>query len=175
MKILVISADGKETDLPALIAALDRIGVPYETLIATQTALTSSMLWDGVSHGCYQGIILTTGNLTYYNSATNSWTSAFSNNEWQLLWKYEALFGIRQITSYTYPGWPDSYGLTYVTYQDTNSSPLQTNLTSAGEQIFPYLNFSSPILIKNARTYLATVAISETEWRPIYHCGDQAL
>ncbi|MEI7769440.1 MAG: hypothetical protein WCI67_05600 [Chloroflexales bacterium] len=162
MKILVISADGKETDLPALIAALDRIGVPYDILVATQTELTSNMLWDGVSHGCYQGIMLTTGNLTYYNSATNSWASAFSNNEWQLLWKYEALFGIRQITSYTYPGWPDSYGLTYVTYQDTNSSPLQANLTSAGEQIFPYLNFSNPILIKNARTYLATVAISET-------------
>ncbi|MEI7643543.1 MAG: hypothetical protein WCJ55_04450, partial [Chloroflexales bacterium] len=158
----MISADGKETDFLALIAILDRLSVPYDTLIATETTLTSSMLWDGVSHGCYQGIMLTTGNLTYHDSRINAWTSAFSNDEWQLLWKYEAQFGIRQVTSYTYPGWPDSYGLTYETYRDTVSSPLQTSLTSVGQQIFPYLNSSNPILIKNARIYLATAAISET-------------
>jgi hypothetical protein len=162
MKILVISADSKETDFPALTAYLDRLGIPYETLIATQTTLTSSILWDGVSYGCYQGIILTTGNLTHFDDATQAWKSAFSNDEWMALWNYETMFGVRQVTSYTYPGWPDSYGLNYMTYQDTISTTLHANLTPDGQQIFPYLNASNPIAIRNARVYLATVAISET-------------
>src|SRR5205823_526219 len=47
MKLLVISADGNETDFPAVVAFLSQLGIPFDTLIATQEALTSSMLWDG--------------------------------------------------------------------------------------------------------------------------------
>ena len=157
MKVLLIAADGKETDYPALKAFLNQIGIPYDTLIGTQQQLTWDKLSDGASHGYYQGIVLTTGNLGY-DAGGGNWQSAFDGNEWFALWDYEAKFGVRQMTSYTVPGgWPDTYGLNYVGVQDTTVTPLQTTLTAAGKTMYPYLNTASPITIKNAWVYLGTV------------------
>jgi len=167
MKALVISADGNEPGFPAITAFLSQIGIPYDTLIATQKPLVSSMLWDGGVHGYYQGIVLITGNLAYYDAATGSWPSAFDETEWAALWQYESMFGIRQVTAYTYPGGPpDNYGLSYVTYQDTTSAPLQATLTTAGKQLFPDLNAATPITFKNAWVYLSTV-VSPTLVTPL--------
>ena len=160
MKLLVISADGNETDFPAIKAFLSQIGIPYDVLIATQTPLSSSTLWDGASHGYYYGVILATGNLTYYNATVSPprWESAFDENEWQTLWDYESEFGVRQVTSYTYPaGLPDNYGLNLITYQDTTSAPLQATLTTQGKTVFSDLQPNSPITFKNAWVYLAKV------------------
>ena len=138
MKVLLIAADGKETDYPALKAFLNQIGIPYDTLIGTQQQLTWDKLSDGASHGYYQGIVLTTGNLGY-DAGGGNWQSAFDGNEWFALWDYEAKFGVRQMTSYTVPGgWPDTYGLNYVGVQDTTVTPLQTTLTAAGKTMYPY-------------------------------------
>jgi len=41
MRLLVVSADGKETDLPALKAFLSQLGIPFTTLIATESDLTA--------------------------------------------------------------------------------------------------------------------------------------
>ncbi len=159
LKLLLIAADGKETDYPALRAFLDQIGVPYDTLLAAQTALTASRLWDGLGRGHYQGVVLTTGNLTYFDAASGQWQSAFSDAEWATLWDYERRFGVRQVTSYTYPaGPPDTYGLSLVGFQDTTSAPLAATLTDAGRAVFPYLNAATPVTFKNAWVYLATVA-----------------
>jgi hypothetical protein len=158
LKLLLIAADGKETDYPALRAFLDQIGVPYDTLLAAGTALTSSRLWDGIGRGNYQGVVLTTGNLTYFDVASGQWRSAFTDAEWATLWDYERRFGIRQVTSYTYPGGPpDSYGLSLVGVQDTTSAPLAATLTEAGRAVFPYLNATTPVTFRNAWVYLATV------------------
>ncbi len=158
MKLLVISADGQETDLPAIKAALDRIGVPYEVFIATQTPFNWQMLWDGWMYSYYQGVILTTGNLTYYNQNTGQWESAFTDYDWLNLYEFESAFGIRQVTSYTYPaGPPDNYGLNLVTYQDTSVTPLTAQLTDQGKQVFSYLNPNAQINIKGAWTYLARI------------------
>jgi hypothetical protein len=166
MKLLLIAADGKETDYAALKAFLDQLGVPYDTLLAAQTPLVSSMLWDGVNQGYYQGILLTTGNLSY-DAGGGNWVSAFDDTEWSALWDYEARFGVRQVTSYNAPfGYPDNYGLNLVTYQDTTASPLTATLTAAGQQVYPYLNASNPVTIKNAWVYLATV-ITPAETTPL--------
>ncbi len=159
MKLLLIAADGNETDYPALRAFLDQIGVPYDVLLAAKTPLTAGTLSDGASHGFYEGVILTTGNLTYFDAAAGQWRSAFNDAEWTTLWDYEREFGVRQVTSYTYPaGAPDNYGLTLVGYRDTTSAPLTATLTSAGRAVFPYLNPATPVAFTNAWVYLATVA-----------------
>jgi peptidoglycan/xylan/chitin deacetylase (PgdA/CDA1 family) len=157
MRLLVVSADGNETDFPALKAFLDQIGVPYTTMVATQTPdLTREMLVDGGA-GRYQGVILTTGNLTYSPDGGANWISAFTAEEWQTLWAYEAEFKVRQVTSYTFPyGFPEDYGLNLETFQDTLASPLQATLTDAGKDVFPFLNTSSPVTFKGAWAYLAT-------------------
>lgn len=159
MRLLVVSADGKETDFPALKAFLAQLGVPYTTMIATESDLTAGMLSDGQT-GNFQGVILTTGNLTHNAAAPgepDNWISAFSPEEWQTLWAYEAEYKVRQVTSFTFPyGLPDDYGLNLDTYQDTLATPLEASLTDAGKSVFPYLNTASPITFKGAWVYLAT-------------------
>lgn len=158
MRVLVIAADGNETDYPAIIAFLNQLGIPYDVLLSAQSPLTASMLSNGVDRGYYQGIILVTGNLSYFNSATQQWESGLDWAEWNTLWQYEAAFNVRQMTSYTYPGgWPDNYGLNLVTYQDTTNQPLDAQLTTAGRQVFSYLNITAPITFRNTWVYLATI------------------
>jgi hypothetical protein len=156
MKLLVISAEGTEPVFAGITSILNQIGVPYDTLIARQTALTPQTLSDGLGAGRYQGILLTTGNLAY-EAAPGVYESALTAAQWQTLWQYQADFRVRQVTLYTYPGGaPDNYGLNVIAAADTSSTPLQASLTAAGKQLFSYLNPASPISIKNAWTYLAT-------------------
>jgi hypothetical protein len=121
------------------------------------------VLSDGMApaqggHGRYQAIMLTTGNLTYSPDGGAHWMSAFGTAEWDALWQYEAAFGIRQVSNYTYPsGAPSNYCLSLAprTYVDTTTSPLTTNLTPAGASTFSYLNAASPVTIRYSWTYLA--------------------
>lgn len=156
MKLLVVSADGTEPVFAAIKSILNQVGVPYDTLIASQTPLTAQTLSDGLGAGRYQGVLLTTGNLAYEASPGN-WQSALTQAQWQMLWQYEADFRVRQATLYTYPaGAPDNYGLTPISAVDTSSTPVNASLTAAGQQLFGYLNPANPVSIKNAWTYLAT-------------------
>ena len=154
MKLLVVSADGNETDFPYVLAYLDQVGIPYDLIIGTETQVTWDMLSNGVDHGYYQGVILLTGNLGYYNPDSQQWESAFDGNEWWTLWIYEAMFGVRQVTSYTYPGgWPESYGLSYAGYLDTSTTPITGTLTVAGQEVFFDINPETPIPFENAWVY----------------------
>jgi hypothetical protein len=161
MRVLVISADGNEADLPAIQSALDYVGTPYEVYVATQHpgGLTPAKLATGC-HAFYQGVILTTGTLAYY--LNGSYPSALTPAEFTALSTYEATFGIRQVTWYTWPtaelGFNAAVPLD-TTPTPTNSTPLTAQLTTAGAQVFSYLNAgagASPIAIKYAYTYLAT-------------------
>lgn len=160
MKLLVISADGTEPVLAGMKSTLDQIGVPYDVLIAKTTPFSAATLSDGAGAGRYQGIILTTGNLGY-DTSSGDYVSAFSADQWQALWNYEAAFKVRQVTLYTYPaGAPDNYGLNIYSGVDTTSSPVYASVTTAGKSVFNYLNAANPIKITNAWTYLATPASS---------------
>ncbi len=153
MKLLVIASDGNEPVFAGIKSILNQIGVPYDTLIASQTPLTAQTLSDGLGAGRYQGILLTTGNLAY--NAASGWQSALTQAQWQMLWQYETDFRVRQATLYTYPaGAPDTYGLTPISSADTNYTPVQGTLTTAGQQVFGYLNPATPIAIKGSWTYL---------------------
>lgn len=157
MKLLVISADGTEPVLGGIQATLKQIGIPFDTLIATRsdTPFSARTLSDGQGAGRYQGIVLTTGNLGY-QAASGQYESAFSAEQWQALWAYEAAFRVRQVTLYTYPGAvPDSYGLTPVAGVDTTTTPVTAQLSTAGKSVFSYLNTANPVTIRNAWTYLA--------------------
>lgn len=157
MKLLIISADGTEPVLGGMQATLKQIGIPFDTLIATKssTPFSAATLSDGLGAGRYQGILLTTGNLGYLAPSGN-YESAFTAEQWQALWAYEAAFRVRQVTLYTYPGAvPDNYGLTPVSGVDTTSSPINATFSTAGKSVFAYLNTANPITIRNAWTYLA--------------------
>ena len=155
LKLLVIAADGTETDLPAITTFLTQTGVPYDTVIASQQTLTADMLSDTPGHGRYEGIVLTTGNLTYFNNQTASWQSALTTDQWNMLHAYQAQFGVRSVTSYTFP--EATYGLSYTSYQDTLATPLNGTLTAAGQSVFSNVNPTAQIPFKGAWVYLGNV------------------
>lgn len=156
MKVLVLSADGKESTLPAIRDALDYHSVPHSTWIATQHPgqLTPDVLATGCE-GSYQGVILATGGLAYSPDGGQTWTSALTAPEWQALQNYEAWFGIREISWYVFPG--ADQGLTPPTAAfDTGDLPVQGVLTTAGAEFFPTINANNGVPITQAWIYLAT-------------------
>lgn len=158
MKVLVLSADGTETVLPAIQQALDYHSVPYETWIATQRAgqLTPTALAANGCSGNYQGVIATTGNLSYTPDGT-TFLSALSPAEWTALRTYEAQFSVREVDWYVFPG-PDQGLLSPSGGVDTGASPISASLTPAGQSLFTYVPSGKTVPISLAWTYLTTAA-----------------
>jgi hypothetical protein len=158
MTVLVLSADGTETVLPAIQQALDYHSVPYDTWIASQRP--GQLVPAALAGGCvgrYQGVILTTGALSYTPDNGQTFLSALTTPEWQALRTYEAQFGVREISWYVFPGADNGLNTTLVG-QDTGASPINATLTSAGQAVFPYVNTANPIPITLSWTYLTTPA-----------------
>lgn len=158
LKLLVISADGTETTLPAIRQALDFLGTPYTVWVARQRpgALTADVLAGGADgcRGFYQGVILATGALSYSPDGGTTWASALNDDEWQTLTTYEANLSVRRVSWYTYP--TAGYGYAPPTGAfDTTSTPINATYTTAAASIFGYANRANPLPIKGSWTYLA--------------------
>ena len=156
LRVLVIASNGNEADLRAIRQALDTLGTPYTLWIATQNPgqLAAGRLWSGC-HALYQGVILTNGSLGYIG-ANGAWvTSALTDAEWLNLATFEANFGIRRVSWYTYPSpssgfqWPATNGV------DTSSTPLPSHLTQAGQAAFAYVQPTASITVEGAWAYQA--------------------
>lgn len=151
--LLVIAADGAEPALTAIRQSLDHIGTPYRVHIAggNPGALNEDSLSSG-EHAFYQGVILTTGSLGYHSE--DRWISALSDDEWHDLRVFEARFGIRELSWYTYPtaghGFREPVGVV-----DTSTEVLWAQFTPAGRSLFSYINTSHPLPIRAVTTYLA--------------------
>lgn len=135
LKVLVLSADGSEPSYAAWTAALDREGVPYDTIIAnTADPIVPATLASAANHAKYQAVILATGSL--YQCGANGCASALDPTEWAALNAFETRFGVRRVTAYAYPT-PD-YGLNWP-FSSGDVSGSTANLTTAGKTAFPYL------------------------------------
>jgi hypothetical protein len=155
MRVLVISATGSEPSFGAIKDALGYHTVPFTIWIATEKPgqLTPDTLYTGCN-GQYQGVILTTGSLAYWDGST--WRSALSPAEWQTLRAYEANFHVREISWYVFPS--ADQGLGPPSPPDgvnTTTSPINGTLTAAGQAVFPYVNAANPITITGAWAYQA--------------------
>lgn len=157
MKILVVSATDGDPGLEAITTMLDQIGTPYDVLLAADQPLTAGMLVGADGTGSYQGVVLANGSLAY-ESSPGVWDSAFDWAEWNLLWQYERDYAVRQIALYTYPStYPEDYGIRATS---ASSNTLHASLTTAGSQIFSYLQPTADIEIRYAYTYLGTLDAS---------------
>jgi hypothetical protein len=160
MKVLVLAADGNEVTLPAITGELDYVGIPYTVMRMAPvpadpaTDRLSAQLYSGI-HAFYQGVILTTGDLVYTPDGT-SFFSALTSTEWQALWSFEASFGLRQVSWYTFPN--QQYGFSgNASAVDTTGNPLDATFTAAGTSVFgSYLKTSTALRITDAYTYLDT-------------------
>ncbi|MGE5186161.1 MAG: hypothetical protein ACM31C_29095, partial [Acidobacteriota bacterium] len=88
-KTLLLAAKGDEPAYLAAKSSLDRIGVPYQPVIATQQTLTADLLTDGVSTCYFNSVILTTDSLGYVD-ASGAWVSALTADQWQMLADFES-------------------------------------------------------------------------------------
>jgi hypothetical protein len=167
MRVLVISADGHEADLPGIQTTLDYLGTPYTVYVAS--ASPGGLTADRLSNGChanYQAVIVTTGNVD------NAWSGILNATELQALRNFEIQFKIRQVVWYTFP---NDFGLTYAgsAINTIGTAPLAVHLTPAGAVVFPYVNrgpqqvtvgrktttagaAARPLVVEQALVYLAT-------------------
>lgn len=151
-RLLVLAADGNEPALAAITQALDYQGTPYNVriILQQQQPITAADLYRG-SQAFYQGVILVTGDLPYFNGS--EWVSALSDQEWQTLRTFEAMFNLRELVWYTYP--TPQLGWDWPTARDTGVAPLQAHVTEHGAAVFPYLSREHAVIIQDAYTYLA--------------------
>ena len=153
MRVLVLSADGAEADLPAITTTLDYLGTPYTVYVASRTP--GGLTADQLSVGCrahYQAVIVTTG------AVDNQWSGVLNATELQALHTFEAQFKARQIVWYTFP---NDFGLVWTGQVANTILPapaLKVTLTAAGAAAFPYINRAGsarPLVVEQAAAYLA--------------------
>ena len=154
LKLLLITATDTETGYAAMSTFLKRIGIPFDSLIASQEVLTTERLEAQPGLGNYSGIILTTNNLAFFDGT--NWLSAFDPIEWQILQDFERDYKIRQLTLYAFPDGVNT-GLNYTGFADTTNTALNVTLTAQGKTIFSDLKSDITIGIRQAYTYLAQV------------------
>lgn len=158
LKVLVLAADGTEADLGAIRQILDFLGIPYQVFQAAPVPASAStdrllpMLSNGGTHGYFQAVILTTGTLGYTSGGTS--VSALTTTEWNTLYTYEATFGVRQVTWYTYPN--ADYGFTGTPTGSSTPPAINVPFTANGQTVFgSYANTATPLSINNVFLYLA--------------------
>jgi len=140
MKVLLLGTSTTEPDFMAWQAALQREGVPFDTIIASSghTPITSSTLSatlsDGTQEGKYQAVIVSVGGLPI---CTTTCVSGLAQSEWNALEEYEQTFSVRQLTGDVFPGAP--YGLNSATTSGALDGTAGA-LTTDGKAIFAYLN-----------------------------------
>ncbi len=146
MKVLLLGTSTTEPDFVSWQSALQREGVPFETIItsAGHTPITAATLSDtlanGTPEGKYQGIIVSVGNLPV---CTSTCVSTLSQTEWAALEEYEQTFNVRQITGDVFPG--ANFGLNSPTVSGEFAKGAQGTLTTEGKTVFPYLKGTVPM------------------------------
>lgn len=167
MRLLVVASDEADYSLSTARAILDQVGVPYEVLLAANDPLDEDLLYEANGDGRFQGVILTSNNLAYFDGT--AWASALSPEEWNTLWAYERHFGVRQLALNSYPSnYPEDYGFQFKGATDTTATALSARLTTAGRSTFDYLQTNVAIPIRYAYTYLSELdpATTSTQVAP---------
>lgn len=154
LKLLLVTATGSEPAFLAARSALDRIGTPYDVLIASTTALTAAMLSNSVDECNYRGVVIAVAGLGYVDPGTQLWTSAFTAAEWTLLADFERACSARELVWYGLPG--AELGLA-LSSSFTSDDAVTAKVTPAGAGVFPYVPASAGVPIHNAFGSKATI------------------
>ena len=146
LKVLLIGSSTTEPDFVAWQAALQREGVPFDTVVGashtpiTAATLTDPTLADGTRVGKYQAVIMSIAGDT--DCGTGTCVSDLSASESAALESYEQQFEVRQITGDAYPS--ATNGLNAPTTSGALDG-VQGTLTADGQKVFPSLKGSVPM------------------------------
>ncbi|MGO9752490.1 MAG: hypothetical protein ACLP22_13505, partial [Solirubrobacteraceae bacterium] len=157
LKVLLLGTSTTEPDFAAWQSALQREGVPFDTLIESSASASgtghtsvgvtsctgtdpcqtlSDTASDGTLEAKYEAIIVSVGDLPI---CTSTCASGLSSSDWSSIESYEHEFDIRQITGDIYPS--ASYGLSAPAFSGALDGTVGT-LTADGLTDFPYLKGS---------------------------------
>ena len=162
LRLLVIAAEEGDPNLIAITDLLKRLGTPFDVIITSRECLAQKRLWCE-SHANYQGVILASGGLDWYRSEGDYGENGLRDEAWQILARFEARFGIRQVV-FQACGSADQemWGLRFDAAPEPVLAPLTATLTDAGRQVFWYLNGTRPISLHNASVCQATTVDDST-------------
>ena len=153
LKVLLVGTSATEPNFVAWQAALQREGVPFDTVVGashtpiTAATLTGPTLADGTQVGKYQAVIMSIAGDT--DCGTGTCVSDLSAAESAALESYEQQFEVRQITGDAYPG--TTNGLNTPTVSGALDG-VQGSLTADGQNVFASLNATAPIPMEPAPT-----------------------
>jgi hypothetical protein len=154
LRVLVIASDAADFGLPTWKSILDKIGQPYDVMLARNQTLTAGQLVNNDGTAKYNAILLTDNGLISQGGTT----SAFDSTEWSILWSYERTNDVRQVALYSsYGTFPEDYCLRPGS-EGPVSAPVQATLTPAGTQFFDYLKAGARIPIADSYLYRSRVA-----------------
>ncbi|MGH3715188.1 MAG: hypothetical protein ACRDT4_17250 [Micromonosporaceae bacterium] len=174
LRPLVVALDGDDFGLATWTSVLDRIGTPYDVLLARNEPLTADRLVRGDGTGRYNAILLSNNSLLYQDES-GGFLSAFDATEWNTLWDYERNYDIRQVSLYTaYGTFPEDYCLRAGSEGGVGDSPISASLTSTGASLFDRLRTDIQVPISLSYVYYSTVA-ADCGARPILMNGSSVL
>ncbi len=166
LRQLIIASDNDDLGLATWKSVLDKIGTPYDVVLAKSDAIDEGHLVRPSGVGRYNAILLTDSALLLPDGGGN-YVSALSADKWQALWEYERAFHVRQVALKTSPNpFPEDYCLRPGTDGPVPAGGVEATLNTFGAGIFDYLNPAVRIPIQNSYLYRATVAP---------HCNAQAM
>jgi hypothetical protein len=174
LRQLVVAASAEDAELATWKVVLDRIGTPYDVLLARSEPLRADRLVRADGSGRYNAVLLTNNALLYPDGKGN-YTSGFDPGEWQALWDYERAFGVRQVSLDTSldPS-PEDYCLRSGREGATGATPTAVTMTGAGGRIFDYLNPDARIPVAQSYLHRARLAPGCTA-EPVLRDGDDVL
>ena len=150
-KVLLLAATGWEPSYLAARASLERIGMPFQAVIASEADLSASMLTDGVSTCHFNAVLFATSGLGY-ESSPGVWSSALSATEWDALRAFEYECSAREAIWYAWPS-PD-LGLTYASSFDWTQ---EVGARVQDPTVLKRVNSSAAIPVRHAAGYRATI------------------
>ncbi len=158
-RILLLAATGDEPAYLAAKTALERVGVHYRALIARSEQLTAALLSNGASTCYFNGVVISTSGLGYWNptggDGTGRWESALTPAQWQQLAEFEVACSAREVVWYAYPG--AEFGLAAGPAFDSNSA-VDAHLTLDGQSQFVRVRDSATVPYRHAYGYRAAIA-----------------
>ncbi|WP_173076827.1 Agd3-related carbohydrate deacetylase [Phytohabitans rumicis] len=158
LRQLIVALDSTDFGLATWKSTLDRMGTPYDVLLAASEPLTWERLTRADGGGRYTSILLSNNSLLMSDGA-GGFVSAFDADEWNLLWQYERDYKVRQVSLYTaYGTFPEDYCLRAGTEGGVGDTPINATLSTTGRQQFDYLIPTVRVPISLSYVYYSTLA-----------------
>jgi hypothetical protein len=157
LRQLIVATGADDAGLATWKAILDKIGTPYDVLLARTDRLDRSSLVRPDGTGRYNAVLLTDNALLLPDGSGN-FVSALSPDEWQTMWEFERTFLVRQVALRTSPTtFPEDYCLRASSEGAVGTTAVEATLSSFGAGIFDYLNPAIRVPVQNSYLYRTSV------------------